>query len=593
MAAHLSRPSAESIWSTPWPPVSEGGAGTRIFFHGVVFTQVRLLGVLALALFLVLLFDANSLCAAPLALIAPNEANSSSTADVGAAIFRQGMQGSGEPLEATREAGVRLQGAAAACINCHRSSGLGAKAGRDTIPPITGRYLLHPRAKSMEDLDLPYVDGIRADREPYTDETIARAIRAGINSEGMPLSYLMPQFALNDADMAALIAYLKRLDQRRVRGVTDTVLHFATIITPDADPVKRRGMLDVMEQYFTDKNAFPLGATPPSRSSRRMMYMVNRRWQLHVWELSGPAATWEEQLKQHLAAEPVFAVLSGLGGKTWEPIHAFCEHEAIPCLFPNIEAPVGSDHDFYSLYLSKGVLLEADLIAKKILDAGSGKHVRNVRQIYRAGDSGESGAKELATALQHHGIAVSSRVLAPGESVAKALHGSVSMDALVLWLRPADIAALAAAPAPVASTSVFMSGLMGGLEHAPLPPSWRDSTRLAYPVDLPERRRYRVDYAFGWFAIRHIPVVAEQVQADTYLACGLLAETLSHMVDTFVSDYLVERIEDMLERRILTGYYPRLTLASGQRFASKGGYIVRFAGPDGMRLVADGDWTVP
>ena len=50
---------------------------------------------------------------------------------------------------------------------------------------------------------------------------------------------------------------------------------------------------------------------------------------------------------------------------------------------------------------------------------------------------------------------------------------------------------------------------------------------------------------------------------------------------------------DMIERRILTGYYPRLTLAAGQRFASKGGYIVRFAEPDRVRLVADGDWMVP
>nr|WP_211462940.1 cytochrome c [Collimonas silvisoli] len=574
-----------------------GFARIRIFFRGVVLAQVWRPASLALvpffALVLALVFHAGALCAAPLALAPASEASGGAPADAGEAIFRHGIQGSGQPLEATREAGVRLQGAAAACINCHRPSGLGAKAGRDIIPPITGRYLFHPRAKDMADLDLPYVDGIRADREPYTDETIARAIRAGINSEGKPLSYLMPQFALNDADMAALIAYLKRLDQRRPRGVTDTVLHFATIITPDADPVKRRGMLAVLEQYFTDKNAFPLGATPPLRTSRRMMFMVNRRWQLHVWELTGPAAGWEEQLKQHLAAEPVFAVVSGLGGKNWAPVHAFCEHEAVPCLFPNVETPVGGDSDFYSLYLSKGVLLEAELIAKNILDADSAKGVKSVRQIYRAGDSGEAGAQALAVALKHRGIAVSSRVLESGESIAKALKGGARTNTLVLWLRPADIAALETIPAPAASTTVFMSGLMGGLEQAPLPSSWRYSTRLAYPVDLPERRRYRVDYAFGWFSIRHIPVVAEQVQADTYLACGLLAETLSHMVDTFVGDYLVERIEDMLERRILTGYYPRLTLASGQRFASKGGYIVRFADAHGVRLVADSDWVVP
>jgi hypothetical protein len=102
-----------------------------------------------------------------------------------------------------------------------------------------------------------------------------------------------------------------------------------------------------------------------------------------------------------------------------------------------------------------------------------------------------------------------------------------------------------------------------------------------------------VDYAFGWFALKQVPLVAEQVQADTFLACGLLAETLSHMADTFQRDYLVERLEDMVERRLVTGYYPRLSLAPKQRFASKGGYLVRMAGPEPVRLIADGDWTVP
>jgi hypothetical protein len=65
------------------------------------------------------------------------------------------------------------------------------------------------------------------------------------------------------------------------------------------------------------------------------------------------------------------------------------------------------------------------------------------------------------------------------------------------------------------------------------------------------------------------------------------------MVDTFVRDYLVERVEESLEHRIITGYYPRLALAPGQRFASKGGYMVRFAEPQGSRLLPDGEWIVP
>jgi hypothetical protein len=43
----------------------------------------------------------------------------------------------------------------------------------------------------------------------------------------------------------------------------------------------------------------------------------------------------------------------------------------------------------------------------------------------------------------------------------------------------------------------------------------------------------------------------------------------------------------------VNGYYPRLGLAPGQRFASKGGYLVRFAQPSGPAVVADGAWLVP
>jgi hypothetical protein len=83
------------------------------------------------------------------------------------------------------------------------------------------------------------------------------------------------------------------------------------------------------------------------------------------------------------------------------------------------------------------------------------------------------------------------------------------------------------------------------------------------------------------------------VQVDTYLALGLLSETLRHMADAFVREFLVERVEGDLAHRIITGYYPRLALATHQRFASKGGYVVRFRDPGGTALVAEGDWIAP
>jgi hypothetical protein len=512
----------------------------------------------------------------------------------GESIYRSGILPSGLPVSARREPDLRISGADTACSNCHRRSGLGELEGRISIPPISGRYLFHARAKDRDDSDLPFVDTMRPDRDPYTEASLARAIREGIAADGRPLSYLMPHYSLSDADMAVLIGYLKSMTPTAVRGVTSSVLHFATIITPDADPAKRRAMLDVLDHFFDDKNAFSRAETPRLRSSHRMMFKSPRRWALHVWQLAGAPDTWNAQLHEHLKQEPVFAVISGLSGKNWAPVHRFCEEAALPCLFPNVDLPVVAERDFYSLYFSRGVLLEADLIAHRLSDREESAGVRRVVQIFRAGDIGQQAASALRDAALAAGMQTLERPLgaaAPGAQLSAALAGVQVHDALVLWLRPADLAQLRRPPAR--DVPVFASGLMGGLDLSPLPGPWRNVTRMAYPFDLPARRQVAVDYPLGWFRVRQIPVIAEQVQTDTWLACGLLSDTLNHMADSFIPDYLVERIESMLEHRVLTGYYPHLALAPNQRFASKGGYLVHFADETGPRLAADGDWLVP
>jgi hypothetical protein len=515
----------------------------------------------------------------------------------GAAIYLNGVLQSGQPLAGTRAEAEPLIGGQAACVNCHRHSGLGSQEARSVIPPITGQFLFHQRAGSLEELELPYVPGARPDREPYTNDTLARAIREGMDSEGRAMSYLMPRYALNDADMSALITHLRALDHRRVPGVFDTELHFATIITPDADPVKRRGMLDVLQHFFEDRNntqRFPTSQNMmPSGNTLfvKKMFKVTRRWVLHVWEPTGPASTWTAQLQKDFEAQPVFAVLSGLGGN-WDPVQAFCEQAAVPCLFPNVELPpANAEHEFYSIYFSRGVRLEADLISQG-LTQGADPSIKQVRQVYRQGDIGEAAAAALAAALKTPGIHVTNRPIpagAPASALAAAVHDVAATEALVLWLRPRDLAALPATPA----ASVYLSGLMGDIDANPLPSQWRSRAHIAYPFDLPESRRVRVDYALGWFRIRGIPLVDRQVQADTYLACGLASETLKHMVDTFVPDYLIERLEDTVEHRIITGYYPRLTLGPHQRFASKGGFLVHLDAVNGTRPIADGAWTTP
>lgn len=547
--------------------------------------------------------------AAPLAAAAPAKAGAMASQDaavkLGEAIYLRGVLGSGAALQAMREAGVPgSKGADAACVNCHhrsglgsthQSSGIGASAVINQIPPIAGRYLFQHIAGHAE-ANLSYVDGMRSNRSPYTPATLARALREGVDSDGRPFSDLMPHFAIDDADLKSLIAYLNTLYPARVPGVAPGLLHFATIITPEVEPERRKAMLEVMEKFFAERNSRQMVPSAPMRASGktqygRSMFMVHRQWELHVWDLSGPSSTWGEQLDRYLAKEPVLAVVSGLGRK-WAPVHAFCERQRLACLFPNAEVPVDAPSDFFEIYLSRGVLLEAELIGSELTAASAGAPLRTVHQIYRAGDSGEAAAHVLGGLLKGKGITVRDSVLGhDNRGLGPALRSASAADALVLWLRPADLAALGNTKG--APPVVYMSGLLGGLENSPLPAPWRQRTKMAYPFDLPQNRIVRVDYPLGWFRIRGIPIVDEQMQADTYLALGLVSEALNEMVDTFYGPYLIEDLQSMVEHRIVTGYYPRLTLAENQHFASKGGYLVKFAQPTGTRLAADSDWMTP
>jgi hypothetical protein len=503
-------------------------------------------------------------------------------------LYRLGELPNGKPLRGERD-GTRVEGPTAACATCHRRSGLGGWEGQVVIPPIIGRYLFQPRAQTAQDEEAPHVQGAVSQRQPYTDATLARAIREGVDSQGRKLGYLMPRYQLDEASMSSLISYLRGLTSAPVPGVERDTLHFATIITPDADPVARQGMLEVLRQFFADKNAGFRGNAPPLQSGRGVMYRVTRKWQLHEWELTGAPETWERQLDEKLAATPVFAVISGLGRQTWAPVHRFCERQAVPCVLPNVELPVAAEQDFYPVYFSKGVLLESELIAQQLRETSARLKLRRVVQVFREGDVGQAAANKLVGPA---GVEVVARPLKRGgaEALSLALKDTTAADAVVLWLRPDDLAALPATPT---AGVVYASGVMGKLEAAPVPPAWRSLTHLTYPVDLPEQRRVRMDFPLGWFKVRRVALVDERVQTDTYLACVILSETLGHMLDSFVREYLIERLEMMLSHRLVNGYYPRLGLAPGQRFASKGGYVVHFAAPAGPRVVADSGWLVP
>jgi hypothetical protein len=345
----------------------------------------------------------------------------------------------------------------------------------------------------------------------------------------------------------------------------------------------------VLQACFDEHNAGPQPERGRKKLAAEMVQRESRKWQLHVWQLEGAQDTWDGQLATRAAQQPVFAVVGGIGGARWAPVHGFCEREGVPCLFPHLEAPAGEDGSFYTLYLGKGALLEAGLVARQV--AAADAPVRAVTQVLREGDAAaEAAALALRRALQEQGVAVRDLRIPAHQAVAAASFADVqAQQGLVLWLRPGDLRALGAVPP--AGVQVFVSATLAGDDAVPLPPAWKAQALMAYPFELPQQRERRMAQLRQWLQGRNVPVGDERVQADAWVACRALRTAMLEAEDHLAQDYLVERLEVDMERSTATAHYPRLALGIGQRFASKTGYLVRFG--DGGRFTPVGERVAP
>jgi hypothetical protein len=502
-----------------------------------------------------------------------------SDAMVGARIYRSGLGPSGGPIRATVMGDVTGEGERFACVHCHRRSGFGASEGNRGGLPVTGQTLFRSRTS-----------GYRP-RPAYTDETLARAIRTGIDAGGLPLDPLMPRYELPAADMTALIAYLKSLSSEISPGVSDTTVHWGTVITEEVDPDKQQAMLDVLDTFVRDKNGVTRLETRRSAHGpfyRDFMQKAYRKWHLHRWVLRGEPETWPAQLSAYYRQQPVFALLSGISTADWQPIHTFCETQQIPCLLPNTDLPGSMDEsDFYTLYFSHGLTLEARAIAE---DAARRFPGAVISQVFRPDTAGAVAARALRRAVEaREGI---SAVDAPLHSDDLPTPEALPADAavLVLWLGAADLHQFQELSG---RRRIYLSSTLLDGEPGVVPAGLRPITLLAHPYPLPQDLQKRFRQVSSWLKSRSVDSRHARIQAQTYFACRLAAEGLTHIRQFYYRDYFMDVFDHADGMSRFSVFYPRLSFGPGQRYLAKGSYILELAGEGEEAEIRSASWTVP
>lgn len=530
---------------------------------------------------------------------------------LGKQMYHEGILPSGEPMMAIIKGDVPVVGTSFTCVSCHMLSGLGSVEGGVITTPTNGKSLYLPRNAQRGIGSTMGMGGSKEQprplpppaRPPYTDETLAALFRGGVDSSGRVLDPVMPRYRLQDGEMEILISYLKSLSSEYSPGVDSKNLRFATVITDDVPTELQEEQFLLLDKLINQLNEQARNFERRTKDPRLGRYLsktgriVFRNLTLSRWTLKGSPDSWKAQLDEYYRKEPVFALLGGITTGDWKPVHEFSESNRIPCIFPQTDFPVISDSSMYTFYLSKGYYQEGETAARFINRNLNSAAERPIVQIIR--DTPQGHALSTGFLKTWHELGHRPPVtitLKAGESLTKdTLNRQVATEqpiTLLVWDGAETISLLTSITgAKITPGTVFVSSSYLGKKIATLPDNMRDITYISHPYRLAQEEDQLENFFFGGtLKNRHDNEDLVRTVKRSYPISKILIQVLSEMKENFYRDYVLDLISMSIDHKV--PLYERLSFGPGQRYASKGCYIVQLSKGDNPTFINKSDWVI-
>ncbi len=516
-------------------------------------------------------------------------------------IYLHGKLSSGENVIATIVDDVLLTGKQAACVNCHRHSGLGSNEGSSTAPAITGEILFfEKKIKAHRFISNPTKTPSKLDRPAYTKNSLKNTLLTGVDINGKPLDRLMPRYTFAENDYNHLHAYLNSLSINNA-GVTDTTLHIATIIDERVSTDKIDTLLNTLKEYISDLNSgtrHEVKRAAQAPIQKEWSYQGYRKYKLHVWRLTDEPDSWQKQLDSYYDKTPVFAVVSGISKDSWKNIDKFCNAREVPCILPNTKTPGYSNKNFYTLYYNSGPYNDASVIARYFNDKTIvNNEVNSIVQLYDNSSYSEVARntlhKEISLNKKYNITSVSVDTISNKHNIDKYIINSKTT--IIIWSDKIDTSLIEALTSHKNKIqSIFIPYYLATSNETRQKLKNIDVDILtSYPYVKPSSEPRATIRSSVWGRSRKIDMTEKAIFTNTFTAIKLLMNAIKHARSHFNRAYIIELLEHKLDKALLTGMYPKLTIGPNQRYASRGGYIMKVPDDASSPLQPVSQWLLP
>jgi ABC-type branched-subunit amino acid transport system substrate-binding protein len=488
---------------------------------------------------------------AALALAAPAGGVLTLREAAGRQIYREGTSPSGRPISAFL-AGTSVPASAVACATCHGPDGSGRPEG-GVVPPPVGWSELARKGGHVHDAGR---------RHPAFDRRSAiRAITEGVDPAGNALDPAMPRFSLSREDAESLVAYLRVVEREADPGVGEKALRVATVL-PTAGRAAAVGevMRRVLEASFAELNA---GGG-----------LHGRRLVLAVAGYDSDRGGAAEALAALVAADPPFALVSGLAPGAAEALAALAERERLPLVAPfTAETPGPRDGGRYVFYAFAGLREQARALARA---AARERPARARAAVLHGRDPALAAAGEAAAAeLRAAGFEGVDVVALEAGRIDPDLARRLGDEVPVLLLGgERELAALLRGAAEAGTApDVHALAQLAARAAAQPPPEFRGRIRLAFPA-APGGERPGAADALGRLRERAgLEDVARPAQVCAATAAVLLAEGLRRAGRSLSRERLVAALEGLADFDA-GGLVPPVTFGPGRRVGAPGAWVL-------------------